>query len=283
MDTIYDDRKLIRLALAEDIGKGDITTRALRLGNRVGEALVVAKAPGIISGLTAFKWVYETLSPVVTFHIFKRNGSIVVPGDDVIHINGPLATILTGERTAMNFLGHLSGVATMTHRMVEAIKDYPAKILDTRKTMPGMRRLEKQAVKDGGGVNHRLGLFDMYLIKENHIAAAGGFEKALERVGAHKKQTGAKIEVEVKNIDELRLALKYKPDYILLDNFTMAMLKEGVRLARGIDPKVILEASGNVAFDTVRKIAATGVDRISVGKITHSAPALDLSLKISEK
>jgi nicotinate-nucleotide pyrophosphorylase (carboxylating) len=282
MDKFHDDRKLIRLALAEDIGKGDITTRALRLGNSTGNASVVAKAPGIISGITAFKWVYETLSPVVTFHIFKRNGSIVVPGDDVIHIKGPLEIILMGERTAMNFLGHLSGVATMTHHMVKAIKDYPSLILDTRKTMPGLRRLEKQAVKDGGGTNHRLGLFDMYLVKENHVAAAGGLEKALERVERHRKRTGAKIEVEVRNIDELRLALKYRPDYILLDNFTIAMLKKGVRLSREFDPKVILEASGNVSLETVRRIAATGVDRISAGRITHSAPALDLSLKITE-
>jgi nicotinate-nucleotide pyrophosphorylase (carboxylating) len=280
MDIFNDDRKLIRLALAEDIGKGDITTRALKLDDRMGKAVVVAKASGVISGISAFKWVYETLSPVATFDIFKPSGSLVVPGNDVIQIDGPLKAILMGERTAMNFLCHLSGVATVTHWMVKAIQNYPAKILDTRKTMPGMRRLEKQAVLDGGGTNHRLGLFDMYLIKENHIAAAGGLKKALDRVGVHRKRTGAKVEVEVKNMNELRLALKHDPDYLLLDNFTIAMLKKAVCLAREIAPGIILEASGNVAPETVRKIAATGVDRISVGRITHSAPALDLSLKI---
>jgi nicotinate-nucleotide pyrophosphorylase (carboxylating) len=280
MKIINEDRKIIQLALAEDIGKGDITTRALHLKNKIGTAFVVAKAPGVISGLTAFIWVYKAISPALTFNIIKKNASQVVPGNEVLSIKGPLSAILIGERTAMNFLGHLSGVATMTADMVEAIKDYPAKLLDTRKTMPGLRRLEKQAVKDGGGTNHRLGLFDMYLIKENHIAAAGGLEEALRRANAHQKRTRAKIEVEVKNLDELKLALRYKPNYILLDNFTIPMLRKGVNLAKEIDPKVILEASGNVSIETVRKIAAAGVDRISVGKITHSAPVLDLSLKV---
>jgi nicotinate-nucleotide pyrophosphorylase (carboxylating) len=282
MNKINEDRKIIQLALSEDIGKSDITTRALRLHGRAGKAVVIAKAPGVISGIAAFIWVYKTISPVLSFVILKPNASSVVPGDEVLRIKGPLDAILTGERTAMNFLGHLSGVATMTHDMVEAIKEYPAKILDTRKTMPGMRRLEKLAVRDGGGTNHRLGLFDMYLIKENHIAAAGGLEKALKKVSAHRKRTKAKIEVEVKNLDELKLALTFKPDYILLDNFSLETLEQGVRLARATDPAVILEASGNVASETVRQIAATGVDRISVGKITHSAPVLDLSLKVAE-
>jgi nicotinate-nucleotide pyrophosphorylase (carboxylating) len=282
MNKINEDRKIIQLALAEDIGKGDITTHALRLNGKPGKAVVIAKSPGIISGIAAFIWVYKAVSPILSFVILKPNASYVVPGDEVLRINGPLDAILTGERTAMNFLGHLSGVATMTHAMVEAINEYPARILDTRKTMPGMRRLEKLAVRDGGGTNHRLGLFDMYLIKENHIAAAGGLENALEKVCAHRKRTKAKIEVEVKNLDELKLVLTFKPDYILLDNFALEMLEQGVRLARDIDPTIILEASGNVAPETVKQIAATGVDRISVGKITHSAPVLDLSLKVAE-
>ena len=182
----------------------------------------------------------------------------------------------------MNFLCHLSGVATMTRKMVDAIQDYPAKILDTRKTMPGMRHLEKMAVKDGGGANHRFGLFDMYLIKENHIAAVGGIEKALTMARAHRRKTGARIEIEVKDLAELRLALRLKPDFILLDNFTVPLLRKAVNIAREIDPKVVLEASGNVSLETVKKIAATGVDRISVGSITHSAPVLDLSMKILE-
>jgi nicotinate-nucleotide pyrophosphorylase (carboxylating) len=282
MIKISEDRKLIELALAEDIGAGDITTQALKLKGKRGKAAVTAKSPGIISGISAFKWAYEFVSPTITFTILKRNGSAVVPGDKILYLNGPLDAILTGERTAMNFLCHLSGVATLTHSMVETIKGYPAKLLDTRKTMPGLRRLEKQAVKDGGGTNHRFGLYDMYLIKENHIAAVGGLESALQLVCTHQKRTKAKIEVEVKNLDELTSALRYKPDYILLDNFPLPLLKKGVRLAKGINPRVILEASGNVAPETIKKIAATGVDRISVGKITHSAPVLDLSLKVVE-
>jgi nicotinate-nucleotide pyrophosphorylase (carboxylating) len=277
-----EDRILIQLALLEDLGKGDITTRALRLNGKAGKAVVIAKGSGVISGIGAFLWVYKAISPALVSNTLKQNGTHVVPGDEIIRLEGSLEAILTGERTAMNFLGHLSGVATMTRSLVEAIQGYPAKILDTRKTMPGLRRLEKEAVRDGGGTNHRLGLFDMYLIKENHIAAAGGLEAALSKVSAHKKRTKAKIEVEVKNLDELKLALKFKPDFILLDNFSLKMLRDGVNLARQIDPGIILEASGNVSLEIVREIAATGVDRISVGKITHSAPVLDLSLKVIE-
>jgi nicotinate-nucleotide pyrophosphorylase (carboxylating) len=282
MNKISQDRKLIELALAEDIGAGDITTQALKLKGKSGKALVTSKAPGIISGISAFVSVYKFVSPAITFNILKRNGSAVVPGDKILYLKGPLDAILTGERTAMNFLCHLSGVATMTHSMVEGIKGYPARLLDTRKTFPGLRRLEKQAVKDGGGANHRFGLYDMYLIKENHVAAAEGLENALKLVSAHRKRTKAKIEVEVKNIDELKTAMKYKPDYILLDNFSLSMLRNGVRLAKTIDPRVVLEASGNVSSKSVKKIASTGIDRISVGKITHSAPVLDLSLKVME-
>ncbi len=270
------------MALAEDIGASDITTLALQLKNKRGKAIVTAKSSGIISGINVFKVVYKTLSPAVTFSIYKRNGSSVVPGDAIIDIRGPLATLLMGERTAMNFLCHLSGVATMTRKMVDTIQKYPAKILDTRKTMPGMRYLEKIAVRDGGGTNHRFGLFDMYLIKENHIAAVGAIEKALAMVKVHSRKTKAKIEVEVKNLAELKLALRFKPDYILLDNFSLPLLRKAVNIARKINPKCVLEASGNVSLETVRKIAATGVDRISVGKITHSAPVLDLSMKILE-
>jgi nicotinate-nucleotide pyrophosphorylase (carboxylating) len=274
--------KLIQLALSEDIGSGDITTSALKLNSKKGQAVVVAKASGIISGLEPFMQVYKTISPAITFTIHKHNGSFVVPGDVIIRLKGPLGAILTGERTAMNLLSHLSGVSTLTKSIVDAVKGYPVKILDTRKTMPGMRLLQKMAVKNGGASNHRMGLFDMYLIKENHIEAAGGLEEALKKVITHRKKTRAKIEIEVKNLDELQTALKYRPDYILLDNFALSMMKKAVKIARAINPKVILEASGNVNLNTVRKIASTGVDRISIGKITHSAPVLDLSLKVVE-
>jgi len=278
-----DDKKMIQLALREDVGRGDITSRAVKLKGKKGIAIVVAKQSGVISGIDTFTRVYKSLSPAVSFHIYKRNGSTVVPGNLIIKIKGPLDVILTGERTAMNFLSHLSGVATATREIVETIKDYQVKILDTRKTHPGLRLLQKRAVRDGGGANHRIGLYDMYLIKENHIEAAGSLEKALEMVLADKKKSGAKVEVEVKNFDELKRALKYKPDFILLDNFTIPMLRRAVKIAAMIDPRAILEASGNVSLRTVKKIAATGVHRISIGKITHSAPVLDLSLKVVDK
>jgi nicotinate-nucleotide pyrophosphorylase (carboxylating) len=278
-----DDKKMIQLALQEDVGGGDITSRAVKLKGKKGKAIVVAKQSGVVSGIDTFTRVYKSLSPAVSFHIYKRNGSEVVPGNVIIKIKGPLDVILIGERTAMNFLSHLSGVATATREIVEAVKDFPVKILDTRKTHPGLRLLQKRAVRDGGGANHRIGLYDMYLIKENHIEAAGSLERALEMVIADKKKTNAKVEVEVKNFDELKRALKYKPDFILLDNFTIPMLRQAVKIAAMIDPRAILEASGNVSLKTVKKIAATGVHRISIGKITHSAPVLDLSLKVVDK
>ena len=274
--------KLIKMALSEDLGKGDITTDALHLRGRKGQAFVVSKANGVISGLAPFEKTFKLLSKSISFKIYKPDGATVVPGDIIIELKGPLDAILTGERTAMNFLCQLSGVATLTRKFANAIKDYPARLLDTRKTTPGMRLWQKKAVKDGKAINHRLGLFDMYLIKENHIAAAGGLAIALDNVARHQSKTGAKIEVEVKNFNELKTALLYKPDYILLDNFSNAMLRKGVEFAKKIHSKVLLEASGNVNLKTVRKIASTGVDRISVGNITHSSPVLDLSLKVRE-
>jgi len=281
MDKAEIENELIRLALAEDVGAGDITTAALKLGARRGDAVVVAKADGVISGTAQFADVFRHLSRNVKVKRFMRDGSTVAIGDKVLGLSGPLNAILTGERTAMNILCHLSGVATMTAAIVGVIRDLPVKILDTRKTMPGMRRWEKLAVRHGGACNHRLGLFDMYLIKENHIAASGGLKEALEKVVAHKKKSRAKIEIEVKNLDELQIALNHRVDYILLDNFDLAALKEAVSIARG--HRVILEASGNVNKANVRKIALTGVARISIGKITHSAPALDLSMKVVER
>jgi nicotinate-nucleotide pyrophosphorylase (carboxylating) len=281
MDNSKSEMKLIRLALAEDIGTGDITTAALNLANRHGQAVVFAKADGVISGTKQFAQVYECLSSEVKVKRIMRDGQAVASGDKILELKGPLGAILAGERTAMNIISHLSGVATLTASIVAEVKNLPVKILDTRKTMPGMRRWEKQAVKHGGAANHRLGLFDMYLIKENHIAAAEGLEEALRKVAEHKKRTHAKIEIEVKNFDELQIALNHRVDYILLDNFTLSMLKKAVAIARGRG--AILEASGNVDQSNVRKIALTGVDRISIGKITHSAPVLDLSMKVVER
>jgi len=281
MSINFQDRRLIRLALEEDIGRGDITSRALNLKNSKGYAAVFSKSEGIISGLDQFKMVFKILSPGINFKNLSRNGRKVSPGDEVIGIRGPLEALLTGERTAMNILSHLSGVATLTSKYVESIQGMPVKVLDTRKTMPGMRNWEKAAVKHGGGSNHRQGLYDMYLVKENHIAAAGGMSAALEKIKRHRKRTGAKVEVEVRNIAELKAVFPLKPDYILLDNFNIRQMKKAVVLAKAAGRGILLEASGNIKLNNIRKIASTGVDRISIGALTHSAPALDLSFRIA--
>ena len=274
------DIQFIRRALKEDTGKGDITTGALGLKGRKGSAIVIAKSRGIISGVEQFKLLFKILSPNVRFKSGVKNGGRVLPGDEVMGIIGPLDALLTGERTAMNILSHLSGVATLTAKFVECVNKFPVQILDTRKTMPGMRTWEKAAVKHGGGTNHRYGLYDMYLIKENHVAAVSGMLNALEKIQKHNLKTGLKIEVEVRDISELKLVLAYKPDYILLDNFTPSELKTAIKLARLKSKKIVLEASGNINLKNIIRVAASGVDRISIGALTHSAPALDLSFRI---
>jgi len=275
------DLQLIRLALREDIGKGDITTRAIGVKGRNGRATVFAKSEGIISGIEQFKTVFKVLSPEVSFRSQSKNGRRVSSEDEVIQAIGPLDALLMGERTAMNILSHLSGVAALTAKFVDKVKGFPVKILDTRKTMPGMRTWEKAAVKHGGGANHRHGLYDMYLIKENHIAAVGGMLKAVGKVRKHSLKTGAKIEIEVRDISELKLVLPYRPDYILLDNFTSSDLKKAVELTKSASKKTLLEASGNITLKNIIRVASSGVDRISIGALTHSAPALDLSFRIS--
>jgi nicotinate-nucleotide pyrophosphorylase (carboxylating) len=207
---------------------------------------------------------------------------MVSPGDLVISVRGPLDKMLIGERTAMNILCHLSGVATLTRAFVEAVRGFPVKIYDTRKTTPGMRQWEKKAVRDGGGYNHRMGLYDMYLLKENHIAAAGGIDEALTAAARHRKKTKAALEVEVKNLRELREVLQFEPDFVLLDNFSVSSLRKAVAVAGSLSPKIILEASGNMDLKRIGEAAATGVKRISVGRMTHSAPALDLSFRIED-
>jgi nicotinate-nucleotide pyrophosphorylase (carboxylating) len=275
-------QRLIRLALAEDLGNGDITTGALALKGRTGRALVTAKGSGVISGLEPFRRVFRTLSPTFKYRTLKGDGRMVSPGDLVISVRGPLDKMLIGERTAMNILCHLSGVATLTRAFVEAVRGFPVKIYDTRKTTPGMRQWEKKAVRDGGGYNHRMGLYDMYLLKENHIAAAGGIDEALTAAARHRKKTKAALEVEVKNLRELREVLQFEPDFVLLDNFSVSSLRKAVAVAGSLSPKIILEASGNMDLKRIGEAAATGVKRISVGRMTHSAPALDLSFRIED-
>jgi nicotinate-nucleotide pyrophosphorylase (carboxylating) len=280
MKKMPDDIKLIRLALAEDAGRGDITTRALKLKGRIGRGVVIVRDAGVISGIGPFKKIFQTLSRSFSVRVLKNDGRSVKPGQEIIRIKGPLDSMLTGERTAMNIIGHLSGVATLTRAFADTIETFPAKIYDTRKTTPGMRAWEKAAVRHGGGANHRLGLYDMYLVKENHIAAAGGLEAAMRLAIAHRQKTKARLEVEVRNLSELKKVLPFKPDYILLDNFTVPGLRKAVSVAKSIRPGIFLEASGKIDLKTVKRVAATGIDRISIGKLTHSAPALDLSFKV---
>jgi len=267
---------LIEQALREDVGPGDVTTRAVIPPDVRGKGTILVKAHGVICGLQVAAEVFRAVDERISFRPRVREGEPVQPGDVVAEVEGPLRGILTAERTALNFLARLSGIATLTARFVDAVAPYRAVILDTRKTTPGWRVLEKYAVRCGGGRNHRMGLYDMVLIKDNHIAACGSISEAVRRVRA--AGVGVPVEVEVKNLDELREALKLGVDRILLDNFSVEDIAEAVKIAEG---RVPLEASGGVTLDNVAAIAATGVDYISVGALTHSAPALDLSLELS--
>ena len=266
---------LIEQALKEDVGPGDVTTRAVIPPGVRGKGAILVKAHGVICGLQVAAEVFRAVDERISFRPRVREGEPVQPGDVVAEVEGPLRGILTAERTALNFLARLSGIATLTARFVDAVAPYRAVILDTRKTTPGWRVLEKYAVRCGGGRNHRMGLYDMVLIKDNHIAACGSISEAVRRVRA--AGVGVPVEVEVKNLDELREALKLGVDRILLDNFSVEDIAEAVKIAEG---RVPLEASGGVTLDNVAAIAAAGVDYISVGALTHSAPALDLSLEL---
>ncbi|HEX6065294.1 MAG TPA: carboxylating nicotinate-nucleotide diphosphorylase [Longimicrobiales bacterium] len=272
-----DELRLIDIALAEDKGAGDWTTRWVVPARTRAHARIVAKAEGVIAGLSIASAVFMRLDPRVEITSAVSDGGSVREGELVCTIRGPARTILTGERTALNFLQRLSGIATLTHRFVAAVAGTEAKILDTRKTTPGWRGLEKAAVKAGGGENHRFGLFDMVLIKENHIAIAGGVAEALKRVrDANTK--GLRVEIEARNKDELRAALDAGCDMVLLDNMDVQAIRECVRVVKQRAPQVQTEASGNMTLERVRAVAETGVDYISVGALTHSAVALDLSL-----
>jgi nicotinate-nucleotide pyrophosphorylase (carboxylating) len=280
---IVDDATLhlIDLALAEDRGAADWTTRWTVPARLRARAEIVAKAAGTIAGVAAATAVFLRLDPRVAAESRVRDGDPVQPGDIVCALAGPARAILTGERVALNFLQRLSGVATLTRRFVDAIAGTDARILDTRKTTPGWRSLEKSAVRAGGGVNHRIGLFDAVLIKDNHIAIAGGVAAAIERV-REQNARGLEVTVEVRTADELEAALHAGVDRILLDNMDLEALAAAVGRARKERGRPVLEASGNMTLERVRAVAETGVDFISVGAITHSATALDLSLRVLE-
>ena len=270
---------LVKLALAEDIGPGDITTNAIVPKEAKAKAVIRTKESGVIAGLEVAEEVFRHLDHQIKFVRGIRDGEAAAKGKIIAVVLGRARAILSGERVALNFLQHLSGIATLTNRYTRSVMRYAKKlkILDTRKTIPGMRVLEKYAVKMGGGTNHRMGLHDAILIKDNHIRIAGGIKKAVEGVRRHDK-AGKKIEVEAKTIEEVKEAIKAGVGRILLDNMDIKKLREAVKLCR--KAKIKTEASGGVNLNNVRAIAKTGVDFISIGALTHSAKALDISLKI---
>lgn len=278
MDIPSSVRDLIKHSLEEDIGSGDITTSLIVPKTHESTALIIAKGGFILAGLPFAEEAFNILDDLVNFHVLAEDGSRVKKGDIIAEINGRTATLLQAERVSINILQHLSGIATMTNKFVAKIKGLKAKILDTRKTMPCMRYMEKYAVRMGGGTNHRFGLYDGILIKDNHIEVAGSIKEAVARVkeGRHL----SRVEVEAENLKEFKDAMSAGADIIMLDNMPIKDIKEAVRFARG---KVTLEASGNITLDNVRDIAETGIDLISVGAITHSAPAMDISMKIMSR
>ena len=268
--------RVVAAALEEDLGQaGDITTDAIVPVDAQGKAVIVARQSGVVAGLDLAEAAFRALDPNVAFKRVVRDGGKVGADRTIAQISGKTRAILTGERTALNFIGRLSGIATLTASFVEAVKGTGVQITCTRKTTPGLRELEKYAVRAGGGLNHRFGLYDAVLVKDNHIAAAGGLGKALTRLGKRKGHA-VKVEVEVDTLDQLQEALKFPIDAVLLDNMDPATLKKAVKLAAG---RVTTEASGGVTLDNVREIASTGVDLISVGALTHSPRNLDSSLE----
>lgn len=274
--------RLIDLALAEDLaGIGDLTCKAL-IGERDrAEVLVVAREAGIVAGLPIGELVFAKVNPLVGWVPEVPDGTLVEPGQVVARAGGPLAGILIGERTALNFVGHLSGIASLTHEFVEASRGTAATILDTRKTLPGWRSLAKYAVRAGGGTNHRMGLFDGVLVKDNHIASWSrqvGNSRLADAVRQARAEspTGVSVEFEVDTLEQLRDVLEGRPDIVLLDNMTPDQLREAVRIRNENAPQVLLEASGGITLQTIRAIAETGVERISIGALTHSARCFDL-------
>lgn len=265
----------IEAALREDMPEGDITSESIVPAGAVSEALLLAKEDGVLAGLTVARRVFEIVDPRVEFRGECPDGTAFRKGDVLARIKGPTVSLLKAERTALNFLQRLSGIATATRRFVDAVAGTKARIFDTRKTTPGLRLLEKYAVRMGGGTNHRLGLSDMVLIKDNHLRYVGSITEAVRRARA-RVPAGVKVEVEVTTVDEAREALAAPADIIMLDNMPLEGMKAAVALDAG---RVPLEASGKVTLERVREIAATGVDYISVGALTHSSPALDISLE----
>lgn len=284
---------LIKSALNEDVGPGDLTSLACLDPNNL-KANIIAKSSGILSGIKPVLMTFDIVDSANIIRPFKNDGDKFESGDIIFDIEGFNQTVLTSERTALNFLGRLSGIATLTSQFVEKIKDTNCQLLDTRKTTPGWRLLEKEAVVHGGGKNHRFGLYDMILIKDNHIASTGSIKKAVEfareylntpdfRLQFESTADDIQIEVEISTAEQLREAIDIGVKRLLLDNQSVEQLKELVSLAKKIDPDIELEASGNVNLGNVAEIASTGVDFISIGAITHSAVSSDFSLNLIER
>lgn len=271
----FNVKNILRLALEEDIGNGDLTTTLLIPEDHKSRALIIAKASFIVAGMPFAKEVFHIIDQETELKIFYNDGARVRKGDIIAEVYGSTRTLLSCERVSLNVLQRVSGIATLTNAFVEKVKGIDVKIVDTRKTTPGLRFMEKYAVRVGGGNNHRFGLYDGILIKDNHIEAAGSITDAIH--AARRTHHLSKIEAEVENLKDLKEALAAGADVVMLDNMSIKDMREAVKIAKG---KVIIEASGNISIDNVRDVAETGVDLISIGAITHSAPAVDISMKI---
>lgn len=271
--------RMIRLALEEDLGSGDVTTDAVIDPDLKGEACLIAREELVLAGMLVFQKVFSELDPETAFEEYYGDGDLIPPDTRVCLLKGRLAPILRGERTALNFLQRMSGIATLTRQYVEQVAPCKVKILDTRKTAPGLRWFDKYAVRMGGGCNHRFGLSDGVLIKDNHIAAAGSISRAVHLAKKQASHT-LRIEVEVEDLAGVAEACRAGADAILLDNMDPAQLVKAVQLIKGA---ALIEASGGITLDTLTDVAGTGVDMISVGALTHSPKAADFSLEISQK
>lgn len=276
---VQDALTMIRLALAEDVRTGDVTSAFTIPETQRESARLIAKEAGTLAGLPVISLVFAELGAEVEVKLYKQDGDKVEKGDLIAELSGATRDLLTGERTLLNFIQQLSGVATVASKFAEALKPGKTEILDTRKTVPGFRTLQKYAVRAGGGSNHRMGLFDMVLVKDNHIAASGGVLEALENVKAH-NSAGLRVEIEVENLDDLRKLLHKGVDVIMLDNMDKETMARAVEIVRESGDTVKLEASGNMNLERVKDLAGIGLDYISVGALTHSVKALDISMRI---
>ncbi len=275
-DQLIDD--LLTLAFAEDVGDGDHTTLSTIPADAMGKQQLIVKEEGILAGVDVARMVFDKFDPSLKMTVFINDGAHVKPGDVAFVVEGPVRSLLQTERTMLNIMQRMSGIATMTAKYQEKLSGLKTKVLDTRKTTPGMRMLEKEAVKIGGGMNHRIGLFDMILIKDNHVDFAGSITNAVNRARTYLKEKGKdlKIEVEVRNTPEIEEALRLNVDRIMLDNFTPERTREAVELING---RCEIESSGGITLDTLREYGECGVDYISVGALTHSVKGLDMSFK----